>query len=276
MDPKTPPDVPWMGRGGGLLPQEPALGRSRGLLLSTQESGLGRARGFSTPSDTLGRGLALPAADPVFGRARGLLFLAAEPKVGDARGAILPPVEPQQQPPGEPTTKDPTLTKKEVGVPSLGPGSALVSMFRGLGIDPSMTSWGRGVPALGSGAAGDWGELQPVGAISKPAGQLEEVTVRGSSFQEVFRGLAPQKMMGLGRAAMPLPGAGRGRVPHPLSPGQVEPGPPASEPQTAPHLQTSPRGTVPPMPITREELAPAKVEFSSVSPAKEMKMEAVQ
>ncbi|KAK1892701.1 Piwi-like protein 2 [Dissostichus eleginoides] len=164
---------------------------------------------------------------------------------------------------------------KPVGVPSLGPGSALVSMFRGLGIDPSMTSWGRGVPALGSGAAGDWGELQPVGAISKPAGQLEEVTVRGSSFQEVFRGLAPQKMMGLGRAAMPLPGAGRGRVPYPLSPGQVEPGPPASEPQTAPHLQTSPRGTVPPMPITREELAPAKVEFSSVSPAKEMKMEAV-
>ncbi|KAK1893161.1 Piwi-like protein 2, partial [Dissostichus eleginoides] len=212
MDPKTPPDVPWMGRGGGLLPQEPARGRSRGLPLSTEESGLGRARGFSTPSDTLGRGLALPAADPVFGRARGLLFLAAEPKVGDARGAILPPVEPQQQPPGEPTTKDPTLTKKEVGVPSLGPGSALVSMFRGLGIDPSMTSWGRGVPALGSGAAGDWGELQPVGAISKPAGQLEEVTVRGSSFQEVFRGLAPQKMMGLGRAAMPLPGAGRGRV----------------------------------------------------------------
>ncbi|XP_034006787.1 piwi-like protein 2 isoform X2 [Trematomus bernacchii] len=72
-------------------------------------------------------------------------------------------------------------------------------------------------------------------------------------------------MMGLGRAAMPFPG--RGRAVPPFSPGQVEPGPPASEPQTAaPHLQTSPTETIPPMPITREELAPAK----------EMKMEAVQ
>ncbi|XP_034084284.1 piwi-like protein 2 [Gymnodraco acuticeps] len=269
MDPKTPPDVPWMGRGGGLQPQEPAMGRSRGLLLSTEGFSVGRARGFPTPSITLGRGLALPAADPVFGRARGLLFLAAEPKVGVARGAILPPVEPQQQPP---TTKDPTPTTKEVDAPSLGPGSTLVSMFRGMGIDPSMASWGRGAPALGRGAAGDLGELQPVGAISKPEGQLKEVTVRGSSFQEVFRGSAPQTMMGLGRGAMPFPGSGRGRALPPVSPGRVEPGPQTA----APHLQTSPTGTVPPMPITREELAPAKVEFSSVSPAKEMKMEAVQ
>ncbi|XP_034006775.1 piwi-like protein 2, partial [Trematomus bernacchii] len=138
-------------------------------------------------------------------------------------------------------------------------------MFRGMGVDPSMASWGRGAPALGRGAAGDLGELQPVGVISKPEGQLEKVTVRGSSYQEVFRGLAPQTMMGLGRAAMPFPG--RGRAVPPFSPGQVEPGPPASEPQTAaPHLQTSPTETIPPMPITREELAPAK----------EMKMEAVQ
>ncbi|KAF3850609.1 hypothetical protein F7725_012381 [Dissostichus mawsoni] len=214
-----------MGRGGGLLPQEPAMGRSRGLLLSTEESGLGRARGFSTPSDTLGRGLALPPL---------LIQCSAEPEVCASW--------PLSQKLGMQEVQSFLLWSRnnnlQVGVPSLGPGSALVSMFRGLGIDPSMTSWGE-------------------------------------DFQEVFRGLSPQKMVGLGRAAMPFTGAGRGRVLPPLSPGRVEPGPPASEPQTAPHLQTSPRGTVPPMPITREELAPAKVEFSSVSPAKEMKMEAV-
>uniref|UniRef100_A0A8C4HHD1 Piwi-like RNA-mediated silencing 2 n=1 Tax=Dicentrarchus labrax TaxID=13489 RepID=A0A8C4HHD1_DICLA len=181
MDPKTPPDlsgmtgVPWLGRGRVLQPQELAVGRSRGLLLSTEGPGVGRARGFPTPGDTpQGRGVSLPITEPVLGRARGLLlqpddggvgrarallFPEPEPKVGVARGAILPSLEPQRRhkPPCETMTRDlpeETSATKEVDVPTRGQTSVLVSMFRGIGIEPSLTSWGRG--AL------------PVGLYSKP------------------------------------------------------------------------------------------------------------
>lgn len=206
MDPNKPPDlsgmtgVPWLGRGRALQPQEPAVGRSRGLPLFTEGPGLGRARGFLTLGDTprrrgvglpiaepvvgLARGLLLKPEDGVFSRARELLFQATEPKVGVARGAILPSLEPQhrQTPPPPPETTTPHLTEEtlKVGVkkkksifvhiqlqlfykynsPTLRadvficlqvdtPTSALVSMFRGIGIDSSMTSWGRGTLPVG-------------------------------------------------------------------------------------------------------------------------------
>uniref|UniRef100_A0A671ULA5 Piwi-like protein 2 n=1 Tax=Sparus aurata TaxID=8175 RepID=A0A671ULA5_SPAAU len=171
MDPNKPPDlsgmtgVPWLGRGRALQPQEPAVGRSRGLPLFTEGPGLGRARGFLTLGDTpRGRGVGLPIAEPVVGLARGLLlkpedgvfsrarellFQATEPKVGVARGAILPK-----------TLKVGVKKKKSIFVPTLRadvficlqvdtPTSALVSMFRGIGIDSSMTSWGRGTLPVG-------------------------------------------------------------------------------------------------------------------------------
>lgn len=116
MDPNQSPDlsgmtgVPWLGR-GRLQPEELALGRSRGLPLTTEGSGIGRARGFPIPGDTLyGRGVTLPVTEPVVGRARGLLvqpddggvgrarglfLLTSGPKVGVSRGAILPSVDPQ-------------------------------------------------------------------------------------------------------------------------------------------------------------------------------------
>ncbi|XP_074493451.1 piwi-like protein 2 isoform X2 [Sebastes fasciatus] len=291
MDPKKPPElismtsIPWLGRGGGLQPQESAVGRGRGLLLSAEGPSLGRARGFPIPGDTpQGRGLTLPITEPMVGRARGLLFPAAEPKVGVARGAILPSLEPQhgQTPPHETTTRDLTegtsaLTSKEVDMPTIGQRSALVSMFRGMGIEPSLTSWGRGAPPVGRGAAGDLGDVKlqvaPVGVISSPEGigQLEEVMGRGSSFHG--RGLSPQTMVGLGRAAMPHLGVGRGRALLPSFPlGRVESVLSASEPQAALPSQTSHTGTVPPVPTTQEVL-----ELPAVAPAKkELKMEAVR
>uniref|UniRef100_A0AAQ4PI17 Piwi-like protein 2 n=1 Tax=Gasterosteus aculeatus aculeatus TaxID=481459 RepID=A0AAQ4PI17_GASAC len=188
MDPKKPSilsmmGVPGLGRGGRPHPQEPSVGRSRGLLLSTEDRGGGRARGFLTCGDTpQGRGATLPITDHVVARGRGLLFPSAEPKVGLARGSVLPDLEPLhgRTPPRE--TKAPDLTEgTSVDVPSFGPRSTLVSMFREMGIEPSVTSWGRGTVPVGRGAAaGDLGDVilqgAPVGVISKP----DEVMGRGS------------------------------------------------------------------------------------------------
>uniref|UniRef100_A0AAQ4PZN2 Piwi-like protein 2 n=1 Tax=Gasterosteus aculeatus aculeatus TaxID=481459 RepID=A0AAQ4PZN2_GASAC len=117
MDPKKPSilsmmGVPGLGRGGRPHPQEPSVGRSRGLLLSTEDRGGGRARGFLTCGDTpQGRGATLPITDHVVARGRGLLFPSAEPKVGLARGSVLPDLEPLhgRTPPRE--TKAPDLTE---------------------------------------------------------------------------------------------------------------------------------------------------------------------
>ncbi|XP_041792594.1 piwi-like protein 2 [Chelmon rostratus] len=298
MDPNAPPDlssmtgVPWLGRGRALQPQEPAVGRSRGLLLSTEGRSVGRARGFPTPGDTpQGRGAALPIAEPVVGwargllvqpgdgvgRARGLFFPAAEPKVGVARGALPHGLEPQHRrtPPCETTMKPrtgETSAPKEVDMPTHGQTSTLVSMFRGMGIEPSVTSWGRGTMSVGRGVvleAGDMGDVRlhgaPLGVISKPErfSQPEEMMGRGSSFHGP--GLSPRTMVGLGRAAMPVLGVG------PFSPGPVESFSPASEQPAVQQAQTSHTGTKPPMPTTPEVL-----ELSTVAPAKmELKMEAV-
>uniref|UniRef100_A0A8D3CR19 Piwi-like protein 2 n=1 Tax=Scophthalmus maximus TaxID=52904 RepID=A0A8D3CR19_SCOMX len=245
MDPNKPDlsgmaGVPLLGRGRGLQPEEPAVGRSRGLLLSTEGPGAARARVFPVPGSTStqqGRGVALPISEPVFGRARGLLwqcddgvvargrgllFPAAEPKLGVARGAVMPSLQPQhgQKPPGETikqclTEETKALTTKEVGTWNVdmsthGQASPLVSMFRELGVEPQVTSWGRGT--------------LPVGL-------------------SLGRGFSPQTMFGLGRAAMPQLGVGRGRTVLPFPPGRVESVSPASEPQPASYTQPSHAGT---------------------------------
>ncbi|XP_059192376.1 piwi-like protein 2 isoform X2 [Centropristis striata] len=297
MDPKKPsdisstPGVPWLGRGIGLQSQEPAVGRGRGLLLSAEGPSLGRARGIPIPGDTpQGRGVTLPIAEPVvgrarglllqpdyggIGRARGLLFPAAEPKVGVARGAVLPSLEQHhgQTPPCETTMQGKgeemsALTRKEVDLPILGQGSMLVSMFRGMGIEPSI---GRGTLPVGRGVAGDQGDVKlqgtPVGVISslESIGQLEEVMDRGSSFHG--RGLPSRTMVGLGRAAMPHFGVGRGRALPPFPPAHVESVSPPSEKPAALHSPASHTGPVP----TTQEMS----ELPAVVPAKkELKMEA--
>ncbi|KAM7391733.1 hypothetical protein PAMP_022396 [Pampus punctatissimus] len=288
MDPIKPPDpsdmtgVPWLGRGRRLQLEEPAVGRSRGLLLSTEGPSVGRARGFLALGDTpQGRGVSLPINEPIvgfargllvqpddgrLGQARGLLFPAAEPKVGVARGAILPSLEPPhgQAPPCETMARDlteetPTLTTKEVDVSAHG-GTTLLSMFRG----------------IGRVADGDMGEVKqqgvPVGGVSSPqsTGQPEEGMGRGSSFPG--RGLSPHMMVGLGRAAMPQLGIGRGRpLLSSFPPCLVESVSPTSEAQAPLHSQASSTGTVPPVPTFKEAL-----ELSPVAPVKvELKMEPV-
>ncbi|XP_020486749.1 piwi-like protein 2 isoform X1 [Labrus bergylta] len=303
MDPKAPPDlssmtgVPFLGRGRGLQPEELAVGRGRGMLLSTEGPGVGRARGFPIPGDTphgrgvpvtgpvvgLSRGLPLQPGDGGLGRARGLLLPAAEPKVGVAQGAIQTSMEPQhvQARPFESITRDPAektsdLTRKQVEVPTHGQGSALVSMFRGMGIEPVMTSWGRGALPVGRGAAGDTGDVKlqcPPFGVSSPesTGSPEEVMGRGISFHG--RGMAPQTMLGLGRAAMPHLGGGGGRPLLPrFAPGLVESFSPVPDQPAALHSAASQAGTAAPVPTTQDVM-----ELPAGSPDKmELKMEALR
>ncbi|XP_074527387.1 piwi-like protein 2 isoform X2 [Halichoeres trimaculatus] len=300
MDPNLPPDlssltgVPFLGRGRGHQLEESAVGRGRGMLLSSVPS-IGRARGFLSPGNTpQGRGVTMPATGPVvgraremllqpdnggFGRARGLLLPAAEPKVG---GLVLPPVEPQypQPPPCESKMKEETedmsaLTKKEVDLPTQGQSSALVSMFKEMGVEPSVTSWGRGTLPAGRGAAGDPGEVKmqglPLGVISSPEikGQSEEVMGRGTSLQGL--GFSPQSMLGLGRAAMPPLGTGRGRAVLPcLSLGQLGSDSAFFEQQAAPQVPQTTQAAVPEAPAPQAVLE----QPATLSPPKtELKME---
>ncbi|XP_051807220.1 piwi-like protein 2 [Acanthochromis polyacanthus] len=305
MDPRKPPDlgdttgVHYLGRGRGLQPEDVAVGRSRGLLLSTEGPGVGRARFFPAPGDdpqgqgvprSVGepavgraRGLLIQPDDLGVGRARGLLFSAAEPKVGVARGAVIPMMDPQQRdaPPCQPAVPDPirntsTLTTEKGDMPTHGQGSSLVSLFRGMGIETSVTSWGRGTLSVGKGAAGDMGEMKLLGAPQGVISSLESIREsgdmvgRGSSFHG--QGLSPPMMAGIGRTAVPQLGIGRGRPLLPsFPPGGIKSVAPTPEPQTAPQSLPSFTGTVPLVPATQDV-----TELSTVAPAKtELKMEAV-
>ncbi|XP_030000088.1 piwi-like protein 2 [Sphaeramia orbicularis] len=159
MDPNKPSDfsgmtsVPLLGRGRGLPSQQQAIGRSRGLPILTEGPSEEQARSHptagDTSSDTRGRGLNVAATEPAIGRARGLLvqprggghgrarelfYAEREHQIGVARGSFLPPHV--QKPPSEPQIQDQLKeTTKEVDMPTQGQGSALVSMFRGMGIE---------------------------------------------------------------------------------------------------------------------------------------------
>ncbi|XP_069562718.1 piwi-like protein 2 [Brachyistius frenatus] len=280
MDPSELPDCSdgagarWLGRGRVLQPEALAVGRSRGLLLSTEGPGFGRARGFPTPGDNQqGQGGTLPFTELVIGRsrgllvqpqtaqgagrARGLLFPAAEPKVGVARGPTLPQLEPQHgralpikmAMPVE-TGDTPASATEEVVMSTHGQGSTLVSMFRGMGIEPSNTSWGRGAAALGRGAAGDIGEMkledapEDVLSSSESVGQYGDMMGRGSSFHG--QALSPP-MVGLGRGVPLLPS---------FPPGQVQSVAPTLELQTAQYSQPSQADA-----LELSTVAPAKKEL---------------
>uniref|UniRef100_A0A669DAM6 Piwi-like protein 2 n=1 Tax=Oreochromis niloticus TaxID=8128 RepID=A0A669DAM6_ORENI len=256
MDPDKAPDLPvrmgahWLGQGRGLQLGESAVGRSRGLLLSTEEPAVGRGRAFPTFSDnSLGLSGALPITEPVVGRgrallaqqdivvgrARGLLVPAVESKVGVARSAGVPRLEPQEgpTPPSETMMpalmgESPTLTKEEVRTRNSCTGSTLVSMFRGMGIEPSATSLGRGAAPLVPMPNYTYLLLS---ALNNH--YLTLPTVDFAFFSFLGQGLSPQKMVGLGRAAMPQLGVGRGRALLPSFPaGQDVSVSPVSEPQT--------------------------------------------
>lgn len=144
MDPSKPTDlgdktgVHWLGRGRRLQPEELAIGRSRGLLLTTEGPGTGRARSFLTPDDNFqretvplaptesvlarGRGLLMQPDDQGVGRTSGLLPVTG-PKLGVSRGAVLSKMEVQhkRKPSFEMTPpvsagNTSTFPEKEVGI----------------------------------------------------------------------------------------------------------------------------------------------------------------
>uniref|UniRef100_A0A3B5M9T0 Piwi-like protein 2 n=1 Tax=Xiphophorus couchianus TaxID=32473 RepID=A0A3B5M9T0_9TELE len=218
-----------LGRGRGLQPVEMTVGRSRGLLLSTEGLGLGRARGFLPPGDippgrgvlppstAPGRGLLVQPDEVGVGRARGLLLSSAEPKVGVSRGAVLPRLGQQyeqkhmlEMPPGS--------SGDTVSAPPCGQGSTLVSMFRGMGV----TSWGRGTPAVG---------------------QYYKTLKKGYITTKTLNYLSAQMVVGLGRAALPQLGMGRGQaLLSSLPSGQIKPVCPPSDPQRTPLSPPHPEG----------------------------------
>ncbi|XP_035236171.1 piwi-like protein 2 [Anguilla anguilla] len=293
MDPNKPrfpglpgaPRMPWMqqqARGRGLLPEEPAIGRARGLPLP-EEPGYGRARGMPLPGPPpalqygrgtpyavgerpvgFARGLALPDQECGLGRARGLLLSATEPSVGHS-GESRPPSQvtgfgqpgPQAPPEQRAVTDLPTdmpgLQAEEEGVPNIkqvplpAPSVSLVSMFRGMGIEPVKTSWGRGVPSLGRGAFGDADtELK---STATP--------VRERWAEEVGRGSVLGQMVGVGRAAPSPMSWGRGPSASPfLAPTTLpSPAPPFPEPALPVMKETSkPAGSPPPPAVPKGEL----------------------
>ncbi|TSU24211.1 Piwi-like protein 2 [Bagarius yarrelli] len=206
MDPNKPrfqaglPGVP-LAWGRGLLADEHLAGRARGL--TAGEFPVGRAQGLAgvseKPSVGRARGLALLADEPLGGRARGLSVVADEPPVGRSRGvpeaiagrgrgltsAWLPygrglssdkPVEEEEKVGGSRgftrgrgllyTAEEPAAGKGRCML-MIGPGSSLLSMFRGMGIEPAKT-WGRGAVALGRGSGALLSPLIPKETLMTP------------------------------------------------------------------------------------------------------------
>lgn len=239
---------------------EPAVGRGRGLLPSTEVAkaesapdhkpqGLGVAPAFTEPVIGRARGLLVQPDSGGLGRARGLALAAGEPHLGVARGAVLPILQSQQGHATHDKPKTPEQITKAEDLPFTGQGSSLVSMFRGMGIEPSMSSWGRGSLPVGRGFVGDLGKPMQQGLqLGVSSGtesplKTEEVQARDTSL------LGHQRMVGLGRAAMPHVGPGRGQPFVSPTPGRVDPIItilPETPPQT-PSLST---GTMPPSPST--------------------------
>lgn len=245
-------NVPWLGRGRGLQSTDPALGRGRGLQPFTEGSTTEQAKTVPAPIDKP-QGLGVTSfAEPVMGRARGLLvqpdggalgrarglaFAVGEPLLEMARGAMLPTLQPKPEPTTLEVPQKPERLLKAEDIPVQGQGSTLVAMFRGMGLEPSLSSWGRGSIPVGRGFAG---EVKPT--LQTPTSTLssetespakpEEALGRGSSLP------SHQRMLGLGRAAMPQIGAGRAQLFLSPAPGRVEP--------MAPALPSSLHRAVPP------------------------------
>uniref|UniRef100_A0A3Q3DQT5 Piwi-like protein 2 n=1 Tax=Hippocampus comes TaxID=109280 RepID=A0A3Q3DQT5_HIPCM len=196
---------PNIGSMGGI----PWRGRSRGL-------DVGRARSFFAPANVLqGQGSSIPACDPFAGRglrsddgvlvpARGCLFPSTEPKIGIARGTVLASTEIRTE------FVEGALTRKEVESPTHGQGASLVSMFRGIGLEPSAVSRGRGTLPVGVKCHFLLG--YPYELYSWLALPVNDCSFLG---QET----SPSMMVGVGRAAMPVLGLGRGSpLPRSFSP----------------------------------------------------------
>ncbi|XP_047674945.1 piwi-like protein 2 isoform X3 [Tachysurus fulvidraco] len=156
-------------RGLSVMAGEPSVGPSQGAPVAPAEAMAGRGRGqTSTTLFPYGRGSpVLGSVEPVsvphgeeeekkeeggsrgFGRARGFLHTSKEPAVGKGRSMSLFGKE------YEPLGEREHVERMMADVP--GPGSSLLSMFRGMGIEPARTC-GRGTTALGRDALGAYRE----------------------------------------------------------------------------------------------------------------------
>ncbi|XP_016359951.1 piwi-like protein 2 isoform X2 [Sinocyclocheilus anshuiensis] len=241
MDPKRPPypgppgvtRIPWMqsAEDQGQPPDQPPLGRARGLVLPKDEPLLGRGRALGVPGEMpvqfgrgitqslselpvgIPRGVRLPIEEGGFGRARGFLLPTLDPTVGIGRGAAVGPVsipdigklEAQEKMPELQAQVTPMVAK----VDASGPGSSLVSMFRGLGIEPGKT-WDRGATLLGRGAASDLGaDVQPKPTITGAAALTPE---REEARLEESISFLGRGFVGVGRAALPHMSVGHGPI----------------------------------------------------------------
>lgn len=286
MNPSKPPDysgmtgAPWLGRGRGLQLLEPAVGRGRGLLPFTEGStaeqaitvpapadepqGLG-VTGFTEPVIGRARGLLVQPDGGALGQARGLAFAAGEPLLGIARGAVLPTQQPKPAPTSLEEPKKLEQIRKTEDIPVQGQESTLVSMFREMGLEPSVFSWGRGSPAVGRGFVGEVVKptqqtlASPLSSGTESSAKPEEALGRGSSL------FGHQRMVGLGRAAMPQFGAGRAQPFLPPAPGRLEPMVPALPPSLPPAF---PAGESVPG-------SPATTASTSESAKSELKMESI-
>nr|AFP96783.1 piwi-like 2 [tetraploid red crucian carp x Cyprinus carpio] len=241
MDPKRPPfpgppevtRLPWMlsAEDQGQPPDQPPLGRARGLVLTRDEPLLGRGRALGVLGEIpvgfgrgitqsvselpvgVPRGVRLPIEEGGFGRARGFLLPSLDPTVGIGGGAAVGPVpipdigklEAREKMPELQAQVTPTVAK----VDAPGPGSSLVSMFRGMGIEPAKT-WGRGATPVGRGAAGDLG----AGVQSKPTiiGAAALTPERAEARLEEAISVLGRGFVGVGRAALPHMSVGRGPI----------------------------------------------------------------
>uniref|UniRef100_A0A8C2I185 Piwi-like protein 2 n=1 Tax=Cyprinus carpio TaxID=7962 RepID=A0A8C2I185_CYPCA len=234
MDPKRPPfpgppgvtRMPWMqsAEDQGQLPDQPPLGRARGLVLPKDEPLPGRGRALGVPGEMpvrfgrgitpsvseplvgIPRGVRLPTDEGGFGRARGFLLATPEPSVGIGRGAAVRPVSTLDSEKSDVQEKMPEL-KTEVApviaqVEAPGSGSSLVSMFRGLGIEPGKI-WGRGPVIV-------FLELILSSQLKRSLG-TESDCIR-MRFAVCVCSVLGRGFVGVGRAALPPMSVGRGPI----------------------------------------------------------------
>ncbi|XP_053530289.1 piwi-like protein 2 isoform X3 [Ictalurus punctatus] len=254
-------DEPSVGRALGLaqIADEPSVGRARGLAVALEEPWVALAE----PVAGTGRGLASTALDALLfpyvrgspglgrykplsvaqgmeeeeggriGRARGLLHTSQEPVAGKGRSTAL--FLKESEPLGKSEHVDtseviPCLQEEEppkVQADDPGPGSFLLSMFRGMGIEQGRP-WGRGAATLGRGAVGEHKDVQsvvpPVVSAASEAGDAHYYA----------GGFAGRGLSGVGKAVGFPAGRGSGA---PLIPKEIPVTPAVRPPKAEPKME---------------------------------------
>ncbi|KAF4074205.1 hypothetical protein AMELA_G00236870 [Ameiurus melas] len=261
----------WVGRARGLaqIVDEPSVGRARGLSMMGDEHARGSPVAPAEPVAGTGRGLASSALDtqlfpygrgspgfgsdkPVsvaqgmeeeeeeggrIGRARGLLHTSRESVVGKGRSTALFLKESEPRGKSEhvdtsdviPCLPEEEPPKVQADVP--GPGSFLLSMFRGMGIEQGRT-WGRGATTLGRGAEGEYKDVKSVvPPVVSAAFEAGDAPYAG--------GFAGRGLTGFRKAAGFPVGRGSGAPLSPLMPKEIPVAPAVRPPKAELKMEAS-------------------------------------